>query len=185
MSDGRDPARAPSGQAGTAAEVFAGFCAAVVRRLPRPLDRWVAPTLLGFALINSTTFGIDLLLLALLHSGFGLPYPVAVSIGYAVAFGLAYVLNRWLNFRSHAPVGPQTTRYVAVVVVNYLAFILLLSSGLAAVGVPYGIARLAAGACEAVYMYCALRWIVFPSGREPGQKRASSVVRSSASSTSN
>ncbi len=173
------------GERATAADRFAGFCAAVVRRLPGPLRRIVAPTFLGFALINSTTFAIDLLLLTLLRSGFGLPLPLAVTIGYVVAFALAYVLNRWLNFRSHAPVGPQTGRYVAVVVVNYLAFILGLSTGLAALGVPYQLARLAAGACEAVYMYCAMRWIVFARAREPGQKRASSVVRSSASSREN
>ena len=173
------------GERATAADRFAGFCAAVVRRLPGPLHRIVAPTFLGFALINSTTFAIDLLLLTLLRSGFGLPLPLAVTISYVVAFALAYVLNRWLNFRSHAPVGPQTGRYVAVVVVNYLAFILGLSTGLAALGVPYQLARLAAGACEAVYMYCAMRWIVFARGREPGQNRASSVVRSSPSSSAN
>jgi putative flippase GtrA len=168
-----------------AADRFAGFCAAVVRRLPGPLRRIVAPTFLGFALINSTTFAIDLLLLTLLRSGLGLPLPVAVTLGYVVAFGLAYVLNRWLNFRSHAPVGPQTGRYVGVVVVNYVAFILGVSTGLAALGVPYQVARLAAGACEAVYMYCAMRWFVFAQAREPDQKRASSVVRSSASSREN
>lgn len=176
--DGAGPGR-------SAADRFAGFCAAVVRRLPGPLRRVVAPTFLGFALINSTTFAIDLLLLTLLRSGFGLPLPLAVTIGYVVAFALAYVLNRWLNFRSHAPVGPQTGRYVAVVVVNYLAFILGLSTGLAALGVPYQLARLAAGACEAVYMYCAMRWVVFARAREPDQKRASSVVRSNPSSSAN
>jgi hypothetical protein len=34
-------------------------------------------------------------------------------------------------------------------------------SGLAALGVDYRLARLAAGACEAVYMYAAMRWVVF------------------------
>jgi hypothetical protein len=48
-----------------------------------------------------------------------------------------------------------------VVVVNYLAFILGVSSGLAAIGVHYQLSRLAAGSCEAVYMYCAMRWVVF------------------------
>lgn len=148
----------------SAAGRFARFCATVARRLPGPLDRWIAPTLIGFALINGTTFAIDLALLAALHAGLGWPYPAAVTAGYAVAFALAYVLNRWLNFRSHAPAGPETGRYVAVVAVNYLAFILVLGSVLESLGVPYQVARLVAGGCEAAYMYCAMRWFVFRAG---------------------
>ena len=51
--------------------------------------------------------------------------------------------------------------YAIVVIVNYLAFILAVSSGLAHLGVDYRLARVAAGACEAVFMYSALRWVVF------------------------
>lgn len=137
------------------------MCVAVVRALPAPLNSLVAPTFLGFALINTFTFGVDLMILTLLHGGFRAPLPVAVTVGYAAAFGLAYYLNRTLNFRSHAAVGPQLTVYVVVVVVNYLAFILGVSSGLAAVGVEYHLARVVAGGCEAVFMYTAMRWVVF------------------------
>jgi putative flippase GtrA len=166
---------------GSAAERFARLCAALARRLPRPLRRVVPPTLIGFALINSTTFAVDLLLLAVARDVLGWPLPVAVTAGYAVAFGLAYVLNRWLNFRSHAPVGPQTARYAGVVAVNYVAFILGLTTGLAALGVPYPVARVSAGAAEAAFMYAAMRWFVFAAG----QNRASRVVRSSDSSSAN
>ena len=78
-----------------------------------------------------------------------------------VAFGLAFVLNRTFNFHSHAPMGRQAVVYAVVVLVNYLAFILGVGSGLVALGVEYHLARLVAGACEAVYMYSAMRWIVF------------------------
>ncbi|WP_102143575.1 GtrA family protein [Mycobacterium hubeiense] len=142
-------------------ERFHRFCELVVARLPFGLDSVVAPTFLGFCLINSFTFGVDLLLLTAMHGGLGIPLPVAVTVAYACAFALSYVLNRTMNFRSHAPVGPQFTVYVIVVVINYLAFILGVSSALAALGVEYRIARLAAGACEAVYMYSAMRWVVF------------------------
>ena len=121
----------------------------------------VAPTVLGFCLINSLTFGVDLVLLTALRSGIGVPYPLAVTLAYAGAFGLSYGLNRYFNFRSHAPVGSQLAIYVVVIIVNYLAFILGLSTIVTAQGVDYRIARLMAGACEAVYMYCALRWVVF------------------------
>ena len=133
----------------------------MVARLPLGLDSVVAPTFLGFVVINGFTFGVDLLLLTGLHGVLRLPVPVAVTVAYACAFALSYFLNRTLNFRSHARVGPQLAVYVVVVVVNYLAFILGVSTVLSALGVEYRIARILAGACEAVYMYSAMRWIVF------------------------
>jgi putative flippase GtrA len=84
-----------------------------------------------------------------------------VTVAYACAFTLSYFLNRILNFRSHGAVGPQLAVYAVVVVVNYLAFIIGVCSGLAALGVEYHLARIVAGACEAVYMYSAMRWMVF------------------------
>jgi putative flippase GtrA len=140
---------------------FHRLCEIVVARLPFGLNSLVAPTFLGFVLINSFTFAVDLVLLTLLHGGLGVALPVSVTVAYACAFTLSYVLNRVLNFRSHAAVGPQFAVYVVVVVVNYVAFILGVSSGLAAIGVEYHVARIVAGACEAVYMYSAMRWVVF------------------------
>jgi putative flippase GtrA len=140
---------------------FHKACEAIVLRLPFGLSKIIAPTFLGFCLINGLTFGIDLTILTGLHSGLGVPVPIAVTIAYACAFGLSYVLNRTFNFQSHAPVGPQVAIYVVVVVVNYLVFILGVSSLLTAIGVQYQLSRIVAGCCEAVYMYCAMRWLVF------------------------
>lgn len=123
----------------------------------------IPPTLVGFGLINGFTFGVDLALLTVLHGAVGVPYPIALTVAYGCAFSLSYVLNRTLNFRSHAPVGPQVAVYVVVVVVNYLAFILALSTALTVLGVDYRVARMAAGVCEAAFMYGALRWVVFRS----------------------
>ena len=83
------------------------------------------------------------------------------AIAYACAFTLSYSLNRTMNFQSHAAVGPQFAIYVATVVVNYLAFILGVSSALTALGIDFRLARILAGCCEAVFMYCAMRWVVF------------------------
>ncbi|OBI80650.1 GtrA family protein [Mycobacterium sp. 1245805.9] len=136
-------------------------CEAVVDRLPFGLGSLVAPTFLGFCLINGLTFGVDLAILTGLRGGLGLPVPIAVTVAYACAFALSYVLNRTFNFQSHAPVGQQLAVYVVVVVVNYLALILGVSSALTAIGVQYQLSRVLAGVCEAVYMYCAMRWVVF------------------------
>ena len=140
---------------------FHEFCEAVVVRLPFGLRSVVAPTFLGFCLINGVTFGVDLAILTGLHSGLRLPVPIAVTAAYVCAFALSYVLNRTFNFQSHAPVGPQVAIYVVAVVINYLVFILGVTSVLAAIGVHYQLSRLVAGICEAVYMYCAMRWVVF------------------------
>lgn len=143
------------------ADRFGVWCERVVARLPLGLDRLIPPTFLGFAIINSGTFAVDLLLLTALHGGLGLPVWFAVSVAYACAFGLAFVLNRTFNFHSHAPVAGQAVVYTVVVVVNYLAFILGVGGGLAALGLDYHLARVLAGGCEAVYMYSAMRWVVF------------------------
>jgi putative flippase GtrA len=133
----------------------------VVGRLPLGLNSVVAPTFLGFCLINTVTFGVDLAILTGLRGVVGLPMPIAVTAAYACAFTLSYTLNRIFNFRSHAPVGPQYALYVGVVVVNYLTFILGVCSLLTNAGLQYQLARMVAGGCEAAYMYCAMRWLVF------------------------
>jgi putative flippase GtrA len=142
-------------------ERFHRWCELAVARLPTRLNSIVAPTFLGFVVLNSFTFGVDLLLLTVFHGWLGIALPVAVTVAYACAFTLSYLLNRVLNFRSHGAVGPQFAVYVLVVVMNYLAFILGVSSGLVSVGVEYHVARIVAGACEAVYIYSAMRWVVF------------------------
>ncbi|MGZ3144687.1 GtrA family protein [Lentzea chajnantorensis] len=140
---------------------FHAWTAAVVRHLPFGLSRLVPPSLLGFALINGCTFGVDLLLLTLFRSGLGWPVPVAFTVAYVIAFGLSFVLNRALNFRSHAPVGPQAGLYAVAVLVNYLAFILGAGTALTALGVQYHLSRIVAGICEAAFMYSAMRWLIF------------------------
>jgi putative flippase GtrA len=142
-------------------ERFAGVMAAIVRRLPFGIGAIVAPSLLGFAIINGATFAFDLALLSALHGGLNWPVPVSITLAYITAFGLSFVLNRGLNFRSHNAVGPQVAVYVGVVVVNYLVWILGVGGGLSALGLDYRLARIIAGGCEAAYMYAALRWLVF------------------------
>jgi putative flippase GtrA len=118
-------------------------------------------TIIGFCLINGVTFALDLGIVSLTHGVWGWPLPVSVTAGYAIAFTVSFVLNRRLNFRSHAPVGGQLVRYVGVVAVNFLVILLGITTGLNAIGVQYQVARIIAGAGEGVFMYCAMRWFVF------------------------
>ncbi|SDY02568.1 Putative flippase GtrA (transmembrane translocase of bactoprenol-linked glucose) [Amycolatopsis xylanica] len=152
---------------------FSRFCAAVVRRLPFGLSRIIAPNFLGFALINGFTFGVDLALLTLFHGWLGLPVWLSITLGYVGAFALSFVLNRKLNFESHAPAGRQVVLYVIAIAINYAVFLLGVGSGLTALGVQYHLSRILAGACEGVFMYSAMRWVVFaPGSREREVQRA-------------
>jgi putative flippase GtrA len=147
---------------------FATWCESLVARLPFGLSRLVAPSLVGFAVINGGAFAVDLTVVTVVHGGLGLPVAAAVTTGYAVAFCLAFVLNKLLNFRSHGPVGPETARYLVVVVTNFVVLLLGVTTLLASVGVQYQVARLVAGGCEGLFTYAAMRWFVFsPSPARP------------------
>lgn len=157
----------------SAAESFGGFCARVSHWLPAGLTRFVAPTVVGFLLIGGVTFSVDLGLIFLLHGRLGWPIWLAITVGYLTAFGLSFVLNRWLNFRSHAPAGRQVGLYVAAVGFNYVAILLGIGAGLTSLGVDYQLARLIAGACEGLFMYSALRWVVFARSTRPSPQPGS------------
>jgi hypothetical protein len=87
-------------------------------------------------------------LLTLIHGLLGWPLPAGLTLAYLTASGLGYLLNRALNFRSHAAVGPPAAVYTVVVIVNYLVCILGVGTGLAALGVDYRLARAAGACCE-------------------------------------
>jgi putative flippase GtrA len=140
---------------------FAALMTAITRRLPFGLSEVVAPSLVGYLLINLCTFFVDLGLLGLFHGNLRWPIPVAVTCSYGTASVLSYILNRVLNFRSHENVGRQFPLYVAVSASNYLIFVLGLTDLLSAVGVYYEFSRVIAACCEAVYLYTMLRFVVF------------------------
>jgi putative flippase GtrA len=137
----------------------------------------VDATLVRFAVISLGTYALDLAVLTALHGGLGWPLPAALTLGYAVAFGTNYLLNRSLNFRSREPIGPESLRYVGVVTVNFVVFLLGVTTLLAALGVPYQPARLAAGACEGVFTYAAMRWFVFSRARSTASAAAAPAPR--------
>ena len=158
-------------------ERFAAVVTAITRRLPFGLAEVVAPSLVGYLLINLCTFFIDLGLLGLFHGTFRWPIPVAVTLSYGTASVLSYLLNRVLNFGSHEAVGRQFPVYVAVSASNYLIFVLGLTDLLSVLGVYYEFSRIIAACCEAVYLYCMMRWVVFRDVRGPARGGAVRGVR--------
>ena len=156
-------------------ERFAAAMTAFTRRLPFGLSEVVAPSLVGYLVINLCTFFVDLALLGLFHGTFRLPLPVAVTMSYGTASVLSYLLNRVLNFRSHDAVGRQFPVFVAVSASNYLIFVFGLTDLLTYLGVYYVLSRVIAACCEAVYLYCMMRWVVFRDVRNPPAPEPSEV----------
>lgn len=135
-------------------------------RLPARVRRVVPRELLGFAILGGFTFLIDLALLSALRHWTPLRLPVDVSLAYVSAFSINFVLNRTVNFRSHAPVGRQVLKYAVVVTGDYL-MTLGFTTGLSALGVDFRLARLFAATCVAVFTYSTSRWWVFRDTAKP------------------
>lgn len=129
-------------------------------RLPQRWHRYVPPSLVGFALTGGLTFAIDLAILAALRTWTALPLPACVACSYLVAFGINFLLNRRISFASHSPVGPQIARFAVVEAVDF-AMTVGVTSGFAALGLEFAVARLGAGLCVATTTYLASRYWVF------------------------
>jgi putative flippase GtrA len=156
-------ASVPSGQ--RRAERIGEALTAWVDRLPGPLRRRLPKSLVGFAILGAFTFTIDLVLLTVLRRTTHMPIALAVTLAYAAAFGLNFLLNRTVNFRSHAPVGPQATRYAVVAICDY-ALTVGLTSWLTHLGLDFRLARVTAAAAVAAFTYSASRWWVFRDSRQ-------------------
>ena len=158
---------------------YAALMTAATARLPFGLAEVIAPSMLGYLLINLCTFFVDLGLLGVFHGIARWPIPVAVTLSYGTASAISYTANRILNFHSHAAVGRQFPLFVAVSASNYLIFVLGLTDLLAGVGVYFELARVIAALCEAAYLYCMMRWVVFRDTRGSGDT-ASDVANDAA-----
>lgn len=146
----------------SAAQRFGALVGAIHDRLPGVLKR-IPITFIGFALINMSTFALDMGLLSLTHGALKVPYPVAVTLSFGVATTVAFLLNKVLNFRSHGDMARQSGRYLAVIISNYMLWILLFSSLLEWAGVQYQVARILAACVEGLYIYLLSRLWVFRS----------------------
>jgi putative flippase GtrA len=83
-----------------------------------------------------------------------------VSVAYVAAVSLNYLLNRLVNFRSHAPIAGEASRYTMVAVADYLVTVGV-TTGLTVAGLDLRIARPLASAFVAVFNYAAARWWIF------------------------
>ncbi len=159
---------APVGQR-RAPEQFLRLISFLHGRLPEALREWVPVTFIGYALINGSGFVLDITCLWVFYEHLHWYYPVAVTVGYAIAGLYSLLLNRWLNFQSHGSLTKQGGRYTIGLVSQYFIFILGLSSLLHWFGVNAEVARVVSACCEGVYLYLLMRWWVFKGTPEPTQ----------------
>ncbi|GAB3714953.1 GtrA family protein [Mariniluteicoccus flavus] len=146
---------------GRAARGFASMTSWIHRRLPRFLN-WIPVTGVGFCILGLTTFLFDLVLLSIFKGWLHINYPLAVTLGYAGASVLNFILNRWLNFQVHGHVAKQSAKQAVAVISNYVIWILAFSSFLDHIGVHYQVARIVAACIEGVYLYVLMNFWVFP-----------------------
>ncbi len=115
------------------------------------LTRFLAAGAVGY------TFDVGLLIL--LHTVAGWPLPTATTVAFVATFVLNFGLNR-AAFRASGLVGPALLRYVVLVAASWLVTVGV-TSGLAALGTPYVLAKTAATMVIAVLNYAGYRWWVF------------------------
>lgn len=149
-------------QDGIWAEEFSRVTKSAHEWLPPWLRRFVPQTFIGFAMINLSTFVLDMILLWMTHGVFDMLYPLAVSVSFGIASVIAFTLNKILNFRAKGDTVKQSGKYTVVLVTNYLIWIVGFSSLLEWIGVHYMLSRLIAAACEGIYIYLLARFWVFP-----------------------
>lgn len=131
------------------------------------LGRAAEPTLIGFLLLSASGFAVDLFFLWLFKGVLGVPFPVAVSLGYGLASLYNFAVNRVLNFRAHGHLAGQTAKWLVAAALNYLLWILGLSWLLEHVGVQYLVARLSVTAIEVAWLYTLTRFWVFRGTPQP------------------
>lgn len=131
----------------------------VHERLPERFKPALPPDFIGFALLGLCTFGFDMILMSGLRVW--LPVPYAVGAAYLVSFWLNFALNRWLNFRSHAPVAGQVLKFAVVLGCDYSLTVFGTTEVSKLLGIDFRIARMMAGCCVAVFTYLASRYWVF------------------------
>nr|WP_211762160.1 GtrA family protein [Kutzneria sp. CA-103260] len=150
----------------TRAERFGSWLTGWATKLP-PRLRFITPELVGFVILGTFTFAIDLSILAVLRAWApDLPLWVPLTIGYSCAFGINYVLNRTMNFKSHAPIGGQALRFIVLTLAD-LGLTSLITTWLDHAGLPLLLARIGAAACVGLFTYVGARFWVFR--KEPVQ----------------
>ena len=161
----------PISNARRAPEIFLRLITAIHSVLPRFVRSRLPVTFIGYAIINGSAFFLDITCLWVFYNHLHWFYPVAVTVGYAIAAVYSFLLNRWLNFQAHGNVIEQGAGYTVGIISQYVFFIVGLSSLLHWFGVNAELARVISACCEWIYLYVFIRLWVFRGVPEPARAR--------------
>ena len=161
----------PASNARRAPEIFLRLITTIHSELPGFVRSRLPVTFIGYAIINGSAFFLDITCLWVFYNHFHWFYPVAVTVGYAIAAVYSFLLNRWLNFQAHGHVIEQGAGYTVGIISQYVIFILGLSSLLHWFGVNAELARVISACCEGIYLYVFIRLWVFRGVPEPARAR--------------
>ena len=159
----------PASNARRAPEIFLRLITTIHSELPGFVRSRLPVTFIGYAIINGSAFFLDITCLWVFYNHLHWFYPVAVTVGYAIAAVYSFLLNRWLNFQAHGHVIEQGAGYTVGIISQYVIFILGLSSLLHWFGVNAELARVISACCEGIYLYVFIRLWVFRGVPEPAQ----------------
>jgi putative flippase GtrA len=113
-----------------------------------------------FLLVGGVSYLFDVGSLITLHGVLHMALPVATTMSYAATLAVNFGLNRAFAFRSGGLFGRSLLRYLALLAVNYVVTVLLVT-GLTAAGMSYVVAKTQATVMIAATNYFAYRWWVF------------------------
>ena len=153
-----------------APEVFLRLITAIHSALPGFVRSRLPVTFIGYAIINGSAFILDIICLRIFNNHLHWWFPMAVTVGYAIAGIYSFLLNRWLNFQSHGHVVEQGAGYSVGLISQYVVFILGLSSLLHWLGMNATLARVISACCEGIYLYVFIRLWVFRGVPEPEEQ---------------
>jgi putative flippase GtrA len=129
--------------------------------------RELLQSLLRFAVTGGLSVGVDVAVLALLHSAAGVDLVLAASLGYLASLVVNYSLNHAWVFQSSGDHGRRLLKYGSLVVLNY-ALTIGVVSGLVRVGVYYLLAKLVVVVINAILNFTLFRsWVFSGSPGEP------------------
>ncbi|MGK5740703.1 GtrA family protein [Micromonospora sp. URMC 103] len=112
-----------------------------------------------FLLVGGLSVAVDAGSLFVYHGVLRIPIPVAAALSFLTSFWVNFALNRAWSFGSSGQVVPQVGRYLALVLANLTANVVLVSA-LTWGGTPYLLAKVLTTASLAVVNYLvSRRWI--------------------------
>lgn len=129
--------------------------------------RELMQSLLRFAVTGGLSVGVDVALLAVLHSALHVDLVLAASLGYVASLVVNYSLNHAWVFPSSGDHRRRLMRYGSLVVLNY-GLTIGVVSGLVAAGVYYLVAKLVVVLINAIVNFTLFRsWVFSASPGEP------------------